>query len=56
MAAIFLLALNATTGTSRYSLDAWIERRIPWWATVAELGIRPVATDGPPLAVGGDPV
>lgn len=38
MAAVFLLALNASAGTSRYSLDAWIERRLPWWRAVAELG------------------
>ena len=38
LAAVFLLALNATAGTSRYSVDAWLERRIPWWRVIAEVG------------------
>ncbi len=38
MAAVFLLAINATAGTSPYSVDAWLERRIPWWPLVAEVG------------------
>jgi len=41
LAAVFLLALNATAGTSPYSLDAILERRIPWWPVVAEVGGRP---------------
>ena len=41
VAAVFLLAINATAGTSRYSLDAWLERRIPWWNAVAEVRARP---------------
>ena len=38
MAAVFLLAVNAAAGTSRYSLDAWLERRIGWWPVIAEVG------------------
>ena len=38
MAAVFLLAVNAAAGTSPYSLDAWLERRIGWWPVVAEVG------------------
>ncbi len=34
---VFLMALNATYGPSRYSLDALIERRWPGWARVAEI-------------------
>ncbi len=40
LAAVFLLALNATAGTSRFSVDARLERRIPWWPVVAEVGGR----------------
>ena len=40
MAAVFLLAVNAAAGTSRWSLDAWLERRIAWWPLVAEVGVR----------------
>jgi uncharacterized membrane protein YphA (DoxX/SURF4 family) len=32
-----LLLLNATYGPSRWSLDYLIERRVAWWAKVAEL-------------------
>jgi thiosulfate dehydrogenase (quinone) large subunit len=32
-----LILLNATYGPSRWSLDAWIERRVGWWARLAEL-------------------
>lgn len=35
-----LLLLNATYGPSRWSLDVWIERRLPWWAKLAELRAR----------------
>ncbi len=38
VAAAILLALNATAGTSRFSVDALLERRIPWWKHVAEVG------------------
>ena len=34
----FLLALNYYEGTSKYSVDAWLERRIGWWHYVAEVG------------------
>jgi len=40
VAAVLLLAINATAGTSRYSLDAHLERRIAWWPVVAEVGGR----------------
>ncbi|MBI3647583.1 MAG: DoxX family protein [Actinobacteria bacterium] len=33
-----LLVLNAQLGPSRYSVDFLIERRIPWWYRVAEVG------------------
>jgi uncharacterized membrane protein YphA (DoxX/SURF4 family) len=35
-----LLLLNATYGPSRWSLDALIERRVPWWTKLAELRNR----------------
>ena len=40
LGAVFLLALNAEAGTSKLSLDAWLETRIPWWPVVAEAGPR----------------
>jgi ABC transporter len=36
---ISLLALSAQRGTNRYSVDALIEQRVPWWHHVAELEI-----------------
>lgn len=36
-----LLVLNAQCGPSRFSVDALIERRIPWWYRIAEVGHRP---------------
>jgi uncharacterized membrane protein YphA (DoxX/SURF4 family) len=36
---ISLLALSAQCGTNRYSVDAVIEPRVPWWHRVAELEI-----------------
>ena len=33
-----LLAISAQEGTSRYSLDALIERRVSWWHWIAEVG------------------
>ena len=33
-----LLAISAQEGTSRYSLDALIERRLSWWHWIAEVG------------------
>ncbi len=38
MAAVLLLAVNSLGGPSRYSVDAWLERRIAWWGVVAESG------------------
>jgi nitrite reductase (NO-forming) len=32
-----LLALNAQAGPSRYSLDRFLEARLPWWHCVAEV-------------------
>jgi len=56
MAAIFLLAINASVGTSRYSVDAWLERRIPWWPVVAEVGGSRREPEAPaPLPVGKAP-
>lgn len=34
-----LLAISAQFGPSRYSLDAVIERHVPWWHRVAEVEI-----------------
>lgn len=45
-----LLVLNAQCGPARYSVDAWIERRWPWWYRVAEVG-RPVAAEPAPTVV-----
>jgi nitrite reductase (NO-forming) len=53
LAAIFLLVINATAGTSRYSLDAWLERRIAWWAAIAEVGSRPRGRQTPGPGCGG---
>jgi hypothetical protein len=39
-----LLALNAYTGTSQYSVDRWLERRISWWWRLAEVR-RPVPSE-----------
>ena len=54
LAGVFLLALNATAGTSRFSLDAVLERRIPWWPWVAEVGggTRPAAAAAPAAGLG----
>lgn len=35
-----LLVLNLQNGPARYSLDAVIERRYPWWYRIAEVGRR----------------
>lgn len=48
LAAVFLLIINATAGTSRYSLDAWIERRVAWWPAVAEVGGRRLGNERTP--------
>lgn len=37
-----LIVINATYGPSRWSLDGWIERRFPGWASIAEFGRGPV--------------
>ncbi len=34
---VALLAMAAQFGPSRYSLDAVIERRVPWWHRIAEV-------------------
>ncbi|MHB1907450.1 MAG: DoxX family membrane protein [Nitrososphaerales archaeon] len=34
---IFLLLMNGTFGTSRYSLDYYIESKISWWKRLAEI-------------------
>lgn len=56
-----LLVLNMQSGPSRRSLDAVIERRVPWWYRVAEVG-RPPASEPtvqppvqPPLELVPDP-
>jgi hypothetical protein len=33
-----LLVVAYYAGTSRYSVDSYIERRISWWGKVAEVG------------------
>ena len=45
-----LLAISAQEGTSRYSLDALIERRVGWWHWIAEVGgHRRNQTDAAPV-------
>jgi nitrite reductase (NO-forming) len=44
-----LLVLNAQCGPARYSVDALIERRVPWWYRIAEVGHR--APQPPALAI-----
>jgi nitrite reductase (NO-forming) len=34
---LVLLAISAQVGTSRYSVDAIIERHVPWWSRIAEV-------------------
>jgi uncharacterized membrane protein YphA (DoxX/SURF4 family) len=36
--ALALLAFNYEAGPSRYSVDYYLEQRIPWWHRVAEVG------------------
>jgi nitrite reductase (NO-forming) len=45
-----LLALMAYTGPARYSVDYYLEQKIPWWWKVAEVG-RPVQEQPVPAAV-----
>jgi hypothetical protein len=33
---IALMLINAGYGPSRYSLDAFIEKRVKWWKKIAE--------------------
>lgn len=44
-----LVVLNAQCGPARYSVDAPIERRVPWWYRIAEVGHR--APQPPALTV-----
>ena len=36
--AMSLLAMSFQCGLSRYSVDHYLERRLPWWHKVAEIG------------------
>jgi nitrite reductase (NO-forming) len=36
--ALALLVMSLQLGTSRYSVDHWIEQRVRWWHKVAEFG------------------
>ena len=47
---VCLLTLAAYTGTDRYSLDYYLERKISWWWKVAEVG-HPVQEQPVPAAV-----
>lgn len=38
MVFICLMIINAGYGPSKYSIDAWIERRVHWWYKLAEFG------------------
>lgn len=40
LVALALLVLSLQAGPSRYSLDYYLEQRIPWWHKVAEVGAR----------------
>ena len=42
-----LIVINATYGTSRWSLDGLIEKRIPGWARIAEFSGGGPGTTGP---------
>lgn len=33
-----LMVINAGYGPSKYSIDAWIEKRVKWWRKLAEFG------------------
>ncbi len=41
MVFLCLVLINTEFGTSRYSLDAWLEGRVGWWYKIAEFGNRP---------------
>ena len=49
-----LILINATYGSSRYSLDYYIERRFPAWAKLSEFGDpaprAPAPVGAPPTA------
>jgi uncharacterized membrane protein YphA (DoxX/SURF4 family) len=45
-----LLTLAAYTGTDRYSVDYYLEKKISWWHKIAEVG-RPVQEQPVPAAV-----
>ena len=52
--ALGLLALNYEGGTSRLSVDYYLEQRIPWWHRIAEVDGRrrkqaPAAQDQQPV-------
>lgn len=51
LVALALLMLSLTAGPSRYSVDYYLEQRIPWWHKVAEFGAHnhpaPAASDQP---------
>jgi nitrite reductase (NO-forming) len=35
---LMLMVINALEGTSRYSLDYYIEKKVKWWKSLAEFG------------------
>jgi nitrite reductase (NO-forming) len=47
---VCLLTLAAYTGTDRYSVDYYLEKRISWWWRIAEVG-RPVQVQPVPAVV-----
>lgn len=61
LVALALLAISLQCGTSRYSVDYYLEQRIPWWHKVAEIGAhnhpaprdqrrKPLSTPAPKVA------
>jgi uncharacterized membrane protein YphA (DoxX/SURF4 family) len=50
-----LITINASFGSSRYSLDHLIERRFPRWAVVSEFQklVPPTGRDSPPMGKEG---
>jgi len=49
---VALLVIDAGSEPSRYTADAWLERRWPWWRRVAEVG-GSAMDPWTPLAAGG---
>jgi uncharacterized membrane protein YphA (DoxX/SURF4 family) len=47
---VCLLTLAAYTGTERYSVDYYLEKKISWWSKIAEVG-RPVRDQPVPVVV-----